>query len=171
MNTLHASHSTTVFTFQLPGSRVQAHSTLFDPNTYLKQLNKLLIMELSAIDLYRRCQHALPEQASFLEAHQQHAKMLVNLIIYNRGIPEKSGFLLSPELSILASRVTRHLGKGLARRTGLASCLFLETRLIRLYEEVMREAPYRDRVILRENEKRTRQLIARLSPSRSDDEG
>ncbi len=150
------SDTSLVLSFQLPRSRSVPYSTLFENNSYLRMLNKLLQLALSLIELYRRCSDCLDrlDVDETVEAHRQQAKNLVNLIVYNRGIPEEKGFNLTPEIGILAHGLGRHLGRTWAHRTSHAGCLHLERMLQRRYALALSEAPYADRSLLQEHSKR-----------------
>ena len=164
----HSSDSTLTLTFQLPRSRTIPYSTLFENNHYLRLLNKLLQLELGSIELYRRCSECLRFAGveSIVDAHRQQAKNLVNLIVYNRGIPDKNGFSLSPEIGILAHGLGRHLGQSWAYRTSHVTCLHLERMLERRYQAAVAEAPYGDRDILNDHAKRSGNHIELLANSR-----
>lgn len=159
------SDSSLVLSFQLPRSRSIPYSTLFENNSYIRILNKLLQLELGLIDLYGRCRENLGMEhvEITIEGHRQQAKNLVNLIIYNRGIPEEAGFSLSPEIGILAHGLGRRFGRSWAYRTSHMSCLHLERILQRRYISALREAPYSDRGILEDHAKRTSRHIACLT--------
>ncbi len=169
-----SSDSTMVLTFQLPRSRSIPYSTLFENNTYLRMLNKLLQLELGSIEMYRRCSECLQMEgesvAQVIEAHRQQAKNIVNLIVYNRGIPEKKGFSLSPEIGMIAHELGRHLGRSWAYRTSYGACLHLERMLQRKYAAALTEAPYGDRGILNDHVKRTGNHIEWLATSRATDQ-
>ena len=167
-----SSDSTLVLTFQLPRSRSVPYSTLFENNTYLRMLNKLLQLELGSIEMYIRCSECLCIEGGaevIIEAHRQQAKNLVNLIVYNRGIPEKKGFSISPEIGMIAHGLGRHLGRSWAYRTGHATCLHLERMLQRRYTAALSEAPYGDRGILNDHAKRTGNHIEWLARPRNTD--
>ncbi|MBC7531907.1 MAG: hypothetical protein H7318_10035 [Oligoflexus sp.] len=165
-----SSDSTLVLTFQLPRSRSMPYSTLFENNNYLRMLNKLLQLELGAIEMYRRCAECLQIEdeavAGVIEAHRQQAKNLVNLIVYNRGIPDKKGFSLSPEIGMIAHGLGRHLGRQWAYRTSHGACLHIERMLERKYAAAVAEAPYGDRGILNDHTKRTGNHIEWLVSAR-----
>lgn len=163
-----ASDSTLVLTFQLPRSRSVPYSTLFENNSYLRLLNKILQLELSLIEMYRRCDEslAIDNVEGTIETHRQHAKNLVNLIVYNRGIPEEKGFSLTPEISRIANDLGRHLGKTWAQRTSHVTCLHLERMLQRRYTAALAEAPYADRGILQDHIQRTGNHIVWLTATK-----
>jgi bacterioferritin (cytochrome b1) len=169
----HSSDSTLVLSFQLPRSRSIPYSTLFENNSYLRMLNKLLQLELGSIEMYRRCSGCLQiEDQSIIdviEAHRQQAKNLVNLIVYNRGIPEEKGFSLSPEIGMIAHGLGRHLGRSWAYRTSHGACLHIERMLERKYAAALAEAPYGDRGILNDHAKRTSNHIDWLATARPAD--
>jgi hypothetical protein len=156
-----SSETSLVLTFQLPRSRSIPYSTLFENNSYLRMLNKILQLELGSVEMYRRCIQCLGMQDvdATIEAHRQQAKNLVNLIVYNRGIPEEKGFSLSPEIGMLAHGLGRHLGKTWAHRTSHVTCLHLERMLQRRYTAALSQAPYADRAILQDHAKRTSKHI------------
>lgn len=162
-------NSSLVLSFQLPRGRAVPHSTLFENNSYIRMLNKLLQLELGSIELYRRCSEYLGMEnvETIIEAHRQQAKNLVNLIVFNRGVPEERGFTLSPEIGMLAHSVGRQFGAGWAHRTSIMTCLHLERMLQRKYQSAIKEAPYTDRSILQDHVKRTGNHIAWLSATKS----
>lgn len=164
------SDSSLVLTFQLPRSRSIPYSTLFENNSYLRMLNKLLQLELGAIEMYSRCRDCLDSDQveATIETHRQQAKNLVNLIVYNRGIPEERGFSLSPEIGFLAHELGRRFGRSWAQRTSHMTCLHLERMLERRYASALSEAPYPDRGILQDHAKRTGNHIAWLTEARSE---
>lgn len=165
-----SSDTSLVLTFQLPRSRSVPYSTLFENNSYLRMLNKILQLELGSIEMYSRCINCLgvEDVEATIEAHRQQAKNLVNLIVYNRGIPEEKGFSLSPEIGMLAHGLGRHLGKAWAHRTSHVTCLHLERMLQRRYTAALSEAPYADRAILQDHAKRTGKHIAWLTEAKDD---
>ncbi|MBC7661522.1 MAG: hypothetical protein H7249_17635 [Chitinophagaceae bacterium] len=167
-----SSDSSLVLTFQLPRGRTIPYSTLFENNSYLRMLNKLLQLELGSIEMYRRCSECLCMEGgadTIIEAHRQQAKNLVNLIVFNRGIPEEKGFSISPEIGMIAHGLGRHLGKSWAYRTSHATCLHLERMLQRRYNAALLDAPYGDRGILNDHAKRTGNHIEWLASLRTAD--
>lgn len=166
------SDTSLVLSFQLPRSRAVPYSTLFENNSYLRMLNKLLQLELGSIEMYRRCSECLGMEnvETTIEAHRQQAKNLVNLIVFNRGVPEEKGFSLSPEIGMLAHSLGRQLGRSWAHRTSHVTCLHLERMLQRRYRAALAEAPYTDRGILQDHAKRTGNHIAWLTASRNESE-
>ncbi len=163
------SDTTMVLSFQLPRGRVTSYSTLFENNSYLRLLNKLLQLELSLVEMYKRCEGSFSESEMLLaqESHRLQARNLVNLIVYNRGIPEEKGFSITPEISRLAHGLGRHLGRSLAHRTSRMTCLHLERMLQRRYNAAIAEAPYSDRSILQDHLKRGSKNIAWLQSEES----
>ncbi len=159
-----------VLSFQLPRSRSIPYSTLFENNHYLRMLNKLLQLELGSIELYKRCSQCLriDNVDSLINAHRQQAKNLVNLIVYNRGIPEKNGFALSPEIGMLAHGLGKQFGRSWAFRTSRMTCLHVERLLKRRYQAALAEAPYADRGILVDHAKRSGYHIEFLAASRNE---
>ncbi len=159
------SDTSMVLSFQLPRSRATSYSTLFENNSYLRLLNKLLQLELQLVELYKRAEACYDsEQAMDIrESHRLQARNLVNLIVYNRGIPEEKGFSLTPEIGMLAHGLGRHLGRSMAQRTSRMTCLHLERMLQRRYNAAIAEAPYADRSILQDHLKRSAGTIAWLN--------
>ena len=124
-----------MMTLRLARSQSIPYATLFDSNSYLRLLNQLLLMELGAVELYQRCAVALPlvDSDQFVLNHQQQAQTLTVMIISNRGIPDREKFSFPSEISLFASKISRHLPDNMARRTSLTSCIQLEKVLRRRY--------------------------------------
>lgn len=164
-----ANESMSVLQLQLPRRRSISYASLFENNHYIRLLNQLLQLELGSIELYMSCQRELAEfkLENLAEGHRRQAKNLVNMIINNRGIPLKSGFAFSSELSLIASRIGRHLPSSVARRTCLTSCIQLEKAIRRRYHQALSEAPYRDRELLSEHIRRTKFNLDHLLEVRS----
>lgn len=149
---------------RLSRSQTVPYASLFENNNYLRLLNQLLLMELGAAELYQKCSPSIQiiDREQAILKHQQHARSLTLMIISNRGIPDRDKFSFSSEISLLASRIGRHLPNNMARRTSLTSCLQLEKALDRRYQQAIQEAPYRDRAALAEHSHSIQGHIASL---------
>ena len=142
-----------MITLRFPRSRSVSNVSLFDNNDYIRLLNQAFLMELGAMELYQRGRPGIPgcDAERFACEHQIHAQALTVMIISNRGIPDKEKFSFPSEISLIASRIGRHLPEYMARKTNLTSCIRLEKALRRRYYLALNEAPYRDRAQLHEH--------------------
>lgn len=141
-----------IINLRLPRSQYIAHASLYDNNSYLRLLNRLLLMELGATKLYLSPSPFIPlkNAEQFALDHKSQAQTLSTMIIHNRGIPDCEKFSFPSEISLLASKLGRHLPHNIARRTDLVSCLQLEKTLHRRYYQTLSQAPGRDRSTLNE---------------------
>ncbi|SMF54787.1 hypothetical protein [Pseudobacteriovorax antillogorgiicola] len=141
------SNSHQEYVLRLSARRVRPQVTLFRDSRYIRKLNSLLSLELGTLDLYQRCLH-LPERQKItkcLENHRDNGQQLRLLIIANRGIPDCETSSIPTELCILAQRLGSQLGHTIGCATALKLCENLEQLLRKRYQELIEEAPFRDR--------------------------
>jgi hypothetical protein len=153
----------------LRSGRARNQATLFQNDEYTRLLNQLLLLELGTVDLYRRCQQYLVDCGvdTHGDRHRLAAQTLVNLIVANRGIPNREGTALPAEISILAFRVCHHFSDRVATQTARRICLTMEKLLRRRYHAAINQAPLRDRGYLKHLIHLTKIHIDQLEAERS----
>lgn len=165
MDALHSvSESGGPYAISFKPSRSLRQASIFQENDYIRALNQLLQLELGTIALYRRCfdRWIDANELRFAESHQHAAKNLVNLIVANRGIPDKDRLALPAEISIFVTRLSLHLGSKIGHETARRVCLRMEKMLRRRYHAVLDLAPARDHSCLIHLIYNTKKNIERL---------
>lgn len=147
MNELHSvSESGGPYVLGFRAGRTLPQASMFQENDYTRALNQLLQLELGSVALYRHCfgrWKDCPESNSD-QAHQEAARHLINLVIANRGIPDKDGMALPAEISILVTRFTMRFGHKFGHQASRKVCIQMEKMLRRRYHAALEMAPQRD---------------------------
>ncbi|MFW7379417.1 MAG: hypothetical protein ACOH5I_11455 [Oligoflexus sp.] len=148
MDAMHSvSESGGPYVLGFKASRSARYASVFKDSDYTRALNHLLQLELGTVALYRHCYRSWPAALQDLridEQHQSAARHLVNLIVANRGIPNKDGVALPAEISILISRLTLHFGHRIRQQASRRVCMQMEKMLRRRYHAALDLAPQRD---------------------------
>lgn len=152
MDAMHSvSESGGPYVLGFKASRSARCASVFQDTDYIRALNHLLQLELGTVALYRHCYRSWPAATQDLhidEHHQKAARHLVNLIVANRGIPDKDGVALPAEISIIISRLTHHFGHRIGLQASRRVCLQMEKMLRRRYHATLDLAPQRDHSLL-----------------------
>lgn len=85
-----------------------------------------------------------------MENHRESGRLLRNLIILNRGIPDCDGIAMPAELSLLAGKLGLQLGSTFGQATSIKLAIRLEHLLRRRYISLLESAPRKDRIHLEE---------------------
>jgi len=147
MDAMHAvSESGGPYVLGFKASRSVRQVSMFQGNDYTKALNQLLQLELGTVALYHHCFIRWKDspESCYGESHQEAARSLVNLIIANRGIPDKDGMAFPAEISIIIARLTMRLGQKFGQQTARKVCMQMEKMLRRRYHAALDMAPHRD---------------------------
>lgn len=129
----------------LPSS-YRFYESSFDHGHYLQLLNKALRTELNSINTYS----ALIDSSKFIELYTDHknaSKTLSSLIIENGGKPEERSGVLG-DISQAVLQASTHMPQWLNKQTTSTVIYRTEKSLQNQYEQLIKEAPYKDRLII-----------------------
>lgn len=123
-------------------------ATTFRNNAYIHRLNRTLQAEMRAVSAYLAARGQLLQTeddlvGSTVPIHQSSGKELINLIIYNRGIPEDRT-AISIGLTKTFIKACSVIPEPVARKATLGTLSGIERQLISSYKKLRREAPRRD---------------------------
>lgn len=123
-------------------------ATTFRNNSYIHRLNRTLQAEMRAISAYKAAHRQLADEScdlldKIIASHQSAGRELVNLIIFNRGIPEDRS-TISIGLTRTIIGAWRAIPDPVATKATLSTLRSLERHLVSLYKRLKTEAPRRD---------------------------
>ena len=125
--------------------------SVFRDNPYIRYLNKLLQLELIAVELYHSLLQDQVESSVFellASNHQKSARKLVCLIISNGGLPEENGFHLRTSIFWAIYSVSSRLKSDRLQYRMYSYCSKLEKALRRRYHRGLSMARRCDRINL-----------------------
>lgn len=130
----------------LPGS-----AETYEDSPYIRRLNALLAKELAAVDVYSKFEHDQSlAQLKYHEAHQEAGRLLVRLVVANRGLPADRAQGMASSITLVVLEVCGVLPlTGASRRLLLRQLTRLETQLSDDYASLHPAAPLGDAEVLR----------------------